>query len=281
MDDAGLKAWIGRRARADDVCDARRVADLAATLDLARAPAPGEQLPPGWHWMFFNPMARASGLGPDGHAARGEFLPPVALPRRMWAGGRLVFRATIPVGAVIARESEIVSVDSKSGRSGPMMFVTVRHRVTADGVAALEEEHDIVYRDVPSPGAASPPPEPPPGTATWRRELIPDPVLLFRYSALTANGHRIHYDHPYVTKVEGYRGLIVHGPLTATLLMGLAEAASGRALARFAFRARAPLFAGEPLVLAGRPMGTDGAEVWAVTPEGGLAMRGDGDFARS
>jgi 3-methylfumaryl-CoA hydratase len=199
----------------------------------------------------------------------------------MWAGGRLVFHGAIPVGASLARESEVVAVESKAGRGGTMVFVTVRHRVAADGRPALEEEHDIVYRDVPSPGAKPPPPEPVPPGGVWRRELAPDPVLLFRYSALTANGHRIHYDHPYVTGVEGYRGLIVHGPLTATLLMALAESASGRTLARFAFRARAPLFADEPLVVAGRPVGADGAEAWAVTPDGGLAMRGDGEFART
>jgi 3-methylfumaryl-CoA hydratase len=279
MDDA-LQRWVGRRQTARDVCDPRRVADLAATLDLERAPAPGERLPPGWHWMFFQPMVGASRLGPDGHAARGEFLPPVALPRRMWAGGRLAFRAPIAVGAALVRESEIVSVASKSGRSGAMVFVTVRHRIAADGVDAIEEEHDIVYRDVPKAEEAAAA-EPAPADGAWRRALTPDPVLLFRYSALTANGHRIHYDHPYVTLVEGYRGLIVHGPLTATLLMALAESASGRRLARFAFRARAPLFANEPLVIAGRLVGADGAEVWAIAPDGGLAMRGEGDFAPS
>jgi 3-methylfumaryl-CoA hydratase len=277
MDDA-LQRWVGRRQTARDECDPRRVADLAATLDLERAPARGEPLPPGWHWMFFQPMTRASRLGSDGHAARGEFLPPVALPRRMWAGGRLAFRAPIAVGAALARESEIVAVEAKSGRSGAMVFVTVRHRVAADGVEALEEEHDIVYREMPRPGEAAPV-EPAPVEAAWRRTLVPDPVLLFRYSALTANGHRIHYDHPYVTGVEGYRGLIVHGPLTATLLMQFAEAASGRRLSRFAFRARAPLFAGDPLGLAGRPEGADGAQVWAATPTGGLAMRGDATFS--
>ena len=279
MDDA-LQRWVGRRQTARDECDPHRVADLAATFDVERAPAPGERLPPGWHWMFFQPMVRASRLGPDGHAARGEFLPPVPLPRRMWAGGRLAFRAPIAVGAALVRESEIVSVASKSGRSGAMVFVTVRHRIAADGVEAIEEEHDIVYRDVPRPGEVAPA-ESAPGDGVWRRTLTPDPVLLFRYSALTANGHRIHYDHPYVTGVEGYRGLIVHGPLTATLLMALAETGSGRRLARFAFRARAPLFAGEPLALAGRPDGAAGADVWAATPAGGLAMRGEAIFAPS
>jgi 3-methylfumaryl-CoA hydratase len=281
-DGQDLRDWIGRRESAEDSCDPRRVADMAATLDLPAAPREGDRLPPGWHWMFFNPMARASELGPDGHPRRGGFLPPVALPRRMWAGGRLEFLAPVPVGAGLVRRSEIVAVEPKSGRSGRMVFVVVRHAIAADGVPVLVEEHDIVYREAAATGAAraaarpSPSTPPAPVSAAWRRRIDPDPVLLFRYSALTANGHRIHYDHPYVTGVEGYPGLVFHGPLTATLLMALAEAGFGRPLKRFAFRNMAPLFADAPVVLAGDPSPTgDTAVLRAETPAGGVATQAE------
>jgi 3-methylfumaryl-CoA hydratase len=271
MDAALLQGWVGRRETRTDLCDARRVADLAATLDRDAPPLPGAPLPPGWHWMFFNAMAPARELGPDGHPRRGGFLPPVPLPRRMWAGGRLDFHAPIPVGATLRRESEIAAVDLKQGRSGAMVFVRVRHAVHADGVLALTEAHDIVYRAAPKPGAPSPPAESPPTGAVWRQDNVADPVLLFRYSALTANGHRIHYDHPYVTEVEGYPGLVVHGPLTATLLMALAETRMERPLRSFSFRNRAPLFAGAPIALAGAPRPQGDAMVWAATGDGALA----------
>ena len=269
-----LRAWIGRREEAADLCDPRRVADMAATLDLDAAPGPGDRLPPGWHGMFFSPMVRARELGSDGHPRRGGFLPPVPLPRRMWAGGRLEFLAPIPVGAALVRESRIMSIEPKSGRSGRMVFVVVRHRVSADGAPCLVEEHDIVYREAVAPGAAPPPQEPSPdaAAAVWRRRIFPDPVLLFRYSALTRNGHRIHYDHAYVTGVEGYPALVFHGPLTATLLMALAETGLGKPLTRFEFRNRAPLFADAAFEIAGAPEpGAAAARVWAATPAGGLA----------
>ena len=273
-DGQDLRDWIGRRESAEDSCDPRRVADMAATLDLPAAPREGDRLPPGWHWVFFNPMARASELGPDGHPRRGGFLPPVALPRRMWAGGRLSFPAPLQVGERLRRYSEILSVEPKSGRSGAMVFVVVRHRIFSGDALAVEEEHDIVYREAPAPGAAAPAPAAPPAAAAaapWTGRVVPDPVMLFRYSALTANGHRIHYDHPYATGVEGYPGLVFHGPLTATLLMALAERGLGRPLARFEFRNRAPLFDVAPFTLAGAPDGAGGALAWAIAPSGALA----------
>jgi 3-methylfumaryl-CoA hydratase len=280
LDLAALRAWIGRRESLEDVCDPRRVADLAAALDWERAPTPGERLPPGWHWIFFNPMARASVLGADGHPRRGGFLPPVALPRRMWAGGRLSFRDAIAIGAPLRRYSEILSVDAKDGRSGTMVFVVVRHRIFANDSLALEEEHDIVYRAPPVAGAPSAGAEPAPDGAAWRRRIAPDPVLLFRYSALTGNGHRIHYDQPYATNVESYPGLVFHGPLTATLLMDLAERGADRPLARFVFRNRAPLFDVAPFTIAGAPRNEGkAARLWAATPEGGLATDAEAEFA--
>lgn len=269
-----LKKWIGRTQALDDIVAADRVAMMAATLDRAAAPGPGAPLPLGWHWMFFNPAARASELGPDGHPKRGGFLPPVPLPRRMWAGGRLKFVASLKVGDKVRRESEIGNVTVKQGRSGALVFVLVKHRVLGPQGLTVEEEHDIVYRGAARPDAPAPAPELAPTNAVWRREIAPDPVLLFRYSALTFNGHRIHYDHPYVTKIEGYPGLIVHGPLIATLLLELLTAHIPAASVRsFAFRAASPLFDTAPFTLNGRAEADQGiARLWAAGPKGELAM---------
>jgi 3-methylfumaryl-CoA hydratase len=273
-DIAHLKSWVGKTQTIDDLIAVDRIVAMAATLDLDRAPAAGEPLPPGWHWLFFNGAARQSELGPDGHPRRGGFLPPVPLPRRMWAGGRISISGKLPIGAPARRTSRILSVEAKSGRSGDLVFVTVRHEIAGGQAPALEEEHDIVYRAAPAPGAPAPKPESAPSGATWRREIRPDPVLLFRYSALTFNGHRIHYDQPYVTEVEGYPGLIVHGPLIATLLLDLvARQAPKAGLRRFDFRAKSPLFDTAPFHVNGLP-GADGREVrlWAEGPGGALAM---------
>jgi 3-methylfumaryl-CoA hydratase len=271
MADVDLTTWIGRRAIAHDTVDPARVANLAATLDRP-APARGAALPEAWHWILFNSFVPRPEVGPDGHAERGGFLPPVTLPRRMWAGSRLEFVADLLVGAAARRDSEILDVKPKRGRSGDLVFVTVRHRIFGDERLAIVEEHDIVYRDLPNPGEASPP-VPAPVPATWRDTVTPDPVLLFRYSALTLNGHRIHYDHPYVTQVEGYPGLIVHGPLIATLLLDLARRmAPARAIDAFAFRAASPLFADAPFTVNGTPSG-DTAALWATSPTGALAMQ--------
>jgi 3-methylfumaryl-CoA hydratase len=273
-DIAHLKGWLGRTQTLDDLIAPDRVSAMAATLDHDRAPAPGEALPPGWHWLYFNGAARHSELGPDGHPRRGGFLPPVPLPRRMWAGGRIVVAAGLKVGEKARRQSRIASVEAKRGRSGDLVFVTVQHRISGEAGLALEEEHDIVYRSPPEPGAPPLKQEQAPVGAVWRREVRPDPVLLFRYSALTFNGHRIHYDQPYVTGVEGYPGLIVHGPLIATLLLDLlAREAPKARLCRFEFRAKSPLFDTAPFHVNGAPDGTKGtAELWAEGPGGALAM---------
>jgi 3-methylfumaryl-CoA hydratase len=281
-DIAHLKSWVGRTQTLEDIIAVDRVAAMAATLDLDRAPAAGEALPAGWHWLYFNGAARESELGPDGHPRRGGFLPPVPLPRRMWAGGRITVSGVLPVGTPARRTSRILSVEAKSGRSGDLVFVTVRHEIAGGQEPALEEEHDIVYRAAPAPGAPAPKPEPAPSGAAWRREIRPDPVLLFRYSALTFNGHRIHYDQPYVTKVEGYPGLIVHGPLIATLLLDLVAREGKGRLQRFAFRAKSPLFDTAPFHVNGLP-GADGREVrlWAEGPDGTLAMEATATLDRS
>jgi 3-methylfumaryl-CoA hydratase len=249
-----LRLWLGRTERRSDSVQAAPLAALAATLDRDEAlPAPGAEVPPLWHWLFFTPLARQSQIGADGHAKRGDFLPPVPLPRRMWAGGRLEFVQPLRVGEQITRDSRIIKVDAKSGRSGELVFVTVRHEISNARGIGLTEEHDIVYRDLPAPGAPPPTPQTAPSDATFSREIVPDPVLLFRYSALTFNGHRIHYDRPYVTQVEGYPGLIVHGPLIATLLADLLRREQPRArMRRFSFTAMRPLFDTHAFTLCGR-----------------------------
>jgi 3-methylfumaryl-CoA hydratase len=267
---SGYEDWIGRTKTRVERVDPTQALKMAATLDRP-APKEGDPLPPGWHWMLFNAAEPASALGPDGHPKRGRFLPPVELPRRMWAGGRLVFHAPLRVGALAARHSEILKVESKSGKTGALVFVTVKHRIEAEDALALEEEHDIVYRDLPAPDAPPPKPVAPPGGAEISRAVTPDPTLLFRYSALTFNGHRIHYDRPYATKVEAYPGLVFHGPLTATLLMGLCEELGAAQLARFSFRGVAPLFDIAPFAIKAKRDGSV-LTAWAETPDGALAM---------
>ncbi|MFQ5958379.1 MAG: MaoC family dehydratase N-terminal domain-containing protein, partial [Alphaproteobacteria bacterium] len=270
-------AWVGRRRSAEDVIAPGPVARLAATLDRDDPPpAAGDALPPGWHWLYFLHATPHKGLGPDGHDVRGGFLPPVALPRRMWAGGRMTFGEPLRIGESARRESEIVSITPKEGRAGALVFVTVRHVFSGEGGTAVEEEHDVVYREAPQAGAPEPAPAMPPQAPAWEHRVDPDPVLLFRFSALTFNGHRIHYDRDYATGVEGYPGLVVHGPLTAILLLDLLRRSlPDRAPARFDYRALVPLFDTAPFTVAGAP-GEDGrsAALWAARPDGAMAMSG-------
>ena len=239
-----LSEWIGKSETVSDTATATPYAALSATLDRpAERPPAGTPLPALWHWLYFLPIHRQSDIGPDGHAKRGGFLPPVALPRRMWAGSQFEFHRPLRIGDALTRVSTIHDVSEKSGRTGPLVFVKVRHEITRQGESeiALTEFHDIVYREAPRPDDVAPPPKAAPAKAAWTRQWVPDDVLLFRYSALTFNGHRIHYDRRYVTEVEGYPGLIVHGPLIATLLLDLLRHQLPDAqVARFEFRAMRP-----------------------------------------
>ena len=253
------------------------VVALTATLDHPAAEvSAGTPLPPLWHWLYFLPMHRQSEIGADGHARRGGFLPPVQLPRRMWAGSQFEFRTPIMVGDRVARTSTIEDVNVKEGRTGQLVFVKVRHELRRNDAAepALVEFHDIVYRQAQQPGDVTPAPLAAPEGAAWQRMIVPDAVLLFRYSALTFNGHRIHYDRRYVTEVEGYPGLIVHGPLIATLLLDLLHREQPDAeLASFRFKALRPTFDLHPFKVSGTPQ-CDGKTVrlWASDHEGWLTM---------
>ena len=277
-----LSDWIGKSESVSDVATATPYAALSATLDYPpQRPAPGTPLPPLWHWLYFLPLYRQSEVGADGHPKRGGFLPPVPLPRRMWAGSQLEFHRPLAIGDALTRTSTIDNVTEKSGRTGTLVFVKVRHEIRRgdEGEAALTEFHDIVYREAARPGDAAPAPTAAPAEAAWEREWVPDDVLLFRYSALTFNGHRIHYDRRYVTQVEGYPGLIVHGPLQTILVLDLCRRNDRRPVRRLDYRALFPIFHGETFTVNGEPE-ADGASVklWTANATGRYAMTASATF---
>jgi 3-methylfumaryl-CoA hydratase len=279
---AHWRTWLGRSEQRADLVTAAPLNAWTAMLDRDDAEAlPGSDVPPLAHWLYFLPVAPQSQIGPDGHPQRGGFLPPIPLPRRMWAGGRLTFHHALQVGDEITRTSRIANVDAKSGRSGALAFVTVRHEVTDARGLAISEEHDIVYREAPRADAPTTAPQAARTDEAFVRRIVPDPVLLFRFSALTFNGHRIHYDRSYVTEVEGYPGLIVHGPLIATLLMDLLRRERpGSRIQRFTFTAKSPLFDLHPFDVCGR-FDSDEHHValWARNHQGALAMQASAELA--
>jgi 3-methylfumaryl-CoA hydratase len=281
LDIEHLRTWIGRSEVTHDTATAAPVRALSATLDREDPlPQPGDALPACWHWLYFLPAHRQSEIGPDGHAKRGGFMPPVPLPRRMWAGSQLEFVAPLRVGQRIARTSRIDDVRMKEGRTGPLVFVKVQHEITGDDQLAIREAHDIVYRDMAALGEPAPDGVAAPTDAQFSRRIAPDDVLLFRYSALTFNGHRIHYDRRYVTEVEGYPGLIVHGPLIATLLLDLLRRQRPDArVTHFTFKAMKPIFDVAPFDVCGRQDDDKTVKLWARTPEGHLAMEAGATLA--
>ena len=268
------EGWIGREEERSERLLAQVAASMAATLDLERVPRAGDALPPGWQWLFFNPVERRSALGTDGHPRPGGFLPPIVSARRMWAGSRVRYLADLPIEAQATRRSRILKIENKTGKRGSLWFVTVQHVISCDGTPRISEEQDIVYRETAATAAeSSPAAQRHEDVPHWSRTVEPDTTLLFRYSALTFNGHRIHYDLPYAREQEGYPDLVVHGPLTATMLQQLAlEQGAGRVLARFDFRGVTPLFVGRAFQLEGRQAEDGTLALWARGPEGELAM---------
>ncbi|KVQ63044.1 MaoC family dehydratase N-terminal domain-containing protein [Burkholderia territorii] len=249
-------------------------AALSATLDHPDVPQVGHPLPELWHWLYFWPVAKSSELGADGHPRKGNFLPDLGLPRRMWAGGRLHFHSLLEIGKPASRKSTILNVEEKSGRSGRLGFVTIKHELMNQKGLVIEEEQDIVYREAYTPGARAPEPAAAPTDETWQREITPTEVMLFRYSALTFNGHRIHYDKAYATREEGYSDLVVHGPLIATLLVDLVRRELPLAtIKQFSFKAVRPTLLGHSFMVCGAPT-ADGRtiELWAKDHEGWLTM---------
>jgi len=270
--------WVGRSETRHDIATVAPLVGLAALLD--HDAAPPATVPPLGHWLYFLPDASQSAIGDDGHPRRDEggLLPPVPLPRRMWAGGRVEFLAPIAVGAALTRVTTIAAIRAKRGASGDLLFVTLQHDIAADGVPAIREEQDLVYRAAATASAAPsapPPPAPEPEPTDAVRRITADPVLLFRYSALTFNAHRIHYDRDYARDVEGYAGLVVHGPLIATLLIDHARREMpGLSPRHFSFRAEAPLIDGAPFDLCLSRDGS-GARLWARDATGRTTMRAD------
>lgn len=276
---SNLNDWIGRSQEQCDVIDAGRAFRLQATLD---DPFPqldaGDALPPLWHWAYFWEQSRLSELGLDGLAVGAGLLPPVDLPRIMWAGSRVSFPASLIIGLEATRSSTILGISEKQVRSGRLCFVTLRHEVFQEGQLRIDEEMDVVYREASSGKEALPEGRPAPSDADWSREVEPDPVLLFRYSALSWNSHRIHYDRAYVTEQEGYPGLIVHGPLLATLMIDQLRRRLPEARVKtFTFGALRPVFDAAAFTVAGRSDG-DTAGLWVADSEGNLAMEGAAGF---
>ena len=275
-----LKKWIGESETDTDYVTVPSVHRLSATLDRDDAqPQPGDVLPIGWHSILFPRVVRHSQIGPDGHPARGDFLPPVPLPRRMFAGKRTTFISALRLGDEVRRVSTIKDVTIKTGRTGQMVFVTVKTEIASPRGAAISEEQDIVYRQDPDKSAPPPPPQPAPGTAVWKQIVTPTQVMLFRYSALTFNGHRIHYDHPYVTGTEGYPGLVMNGGLTTLLAYELARTHAQSPIRFISSRNVRPMFVDRPISVCGEPA-ADGksATLWTQDDSGALSMSATAEF---
>jgi 3-methylfumaryl-CoA hydratase len=273
LDTDHLSEWIGNKETLEETISAVPLQRMAATLDREpREIVVGEEVPALWHWIYFLAPTRASELGRDGHAALGHFMPPVPLPRRMWAGGKFKFIKPLLVGDLARKESTIRALTIKQGRTGKLCFVEVEHSIFVGEEMRFSETHNIVYRDAKQPGEDKILPPETPQNPEWTREIIPNSTLLFRYSALTFNAHRIHYDLDFCRHQEGYPGLVFHGPLTATLLLELAlQNNPGRSLKSYEFKALSPLFDNAPFSLNGKRDGTK-TEMWAANADNRLAM---------
>jgi 3-methylfumaryl-CoA hydratase len=279
--ETNLTDWIGRSETVTDMLAPTPVAALNATLDRDDpVPAIGDALPPLYHWLYFLELAPTAALDSDGHPKRGGFLPPVTLPRRMWVGSDVTFTGALKLGEAAMRTSTIDDIVEKDGRSGRLIFVSIRHEIAGAQGIVITDRQTVVYRD--KPDGVEPPPrgKPAPGDAQFSRTIEPSAALLFRYSALIFNAHRIHYDQPYTTEVEGYPGLLVHGPLLATLLTDLARRQdSQRAIRRFRFSAVKPVFDDAPFQVCGRADGANGMVLWVRDGAGDLCVDGAVELA--
>ncbi|MFY0691727.1 MAG: MaoC family dehydratase N-terminal domain-containing protein [Paracoccaceae bacterium] len=274
-----LQNWIGKTETSTDFIDAGRARRMQVTLDREPDFTEGQELPPFWHYLYFNPEVPASRLKEDGHEKLGRFLPPVSLPRRMWAGGKVEIDRPLYCGETCVKTSTIRDVALKDGRSGPLCFVTVDHDFSVEGAHRFTERQNIVYREMPAPGSAQPAGKPAPQDPSDGFAVTPDPVLLFRYSALIFYSHRIHYDADYTRDVEGYPGLVVHGPLIAALLSEFGRNQQhDKDLKSLEIRALSPLFAPDPFHVEARNE-AHATRAWARKADGSLAMTVDLTFA--
>lgn len=268
-----LKQWEGKQETHEDVISLATARAMAATLDWEELPEAGDQLAKSWHWLHFLATARQSKIGRDGHPERGGFLPPVPLPRRMWASGKADFHAPLHIGDSVRKVSTVKSVSHKQGGTGNLVFVVVEHEIYSGDSLAISDTQNLVYREDPDPNAPAPKPMTPPAAPEFSREVTPDPVLLFRFSALTFNGHRIHYDRDYAMNEEGYAGLVVQGPLSAMLLLDLVRTEMPDAtIKHYDYRAVRPLLDGKPFQIQGA-RGDDGVTLWVVDHEGAVTMQ--------
>ena len=277
-----VNQWLGKEQHLEAIVTVETANLMNAALNRDTTFSPGDPLPPAWHWLYFHEGVRGDGLGVEGHEELGGFMPPISYardavgnplpPRRMWAGGMIAFLRPIPLGAVAIKTSTVQSITPKEGRSGKLCFVVVAHEISVDGESCLREEQTIVYRDAPTVDEAPVQPKAAPENADFSLCYRPDPILLFRYSALTFNAHRIHYDVDFCRQHEGYPDLVVHGPLTATLLLDLyynsPERPPSQTISHFTYRGLSPLFNPNPFTI----NGTNEGEAWAANHEGGLAM---------
>jgi len=274
-----LRTWLGREQTQHEDLHPFRARALAATLDRETLPEAGDPLPPGWQWLYFVDTPRASDTGADGHPKLGGFLPPVPLPRRMWAAGGLQIERPLRLGEPAERKTRIAAIDAKSGKSGSLLFITLEHRLSQGGALCISEQQNLVYRAMPQGPAPLPPGEPAPSGADWTQTITPNPVLLFRYSALTYNGHRIHYDRQYAIEQEFYPALVVHGPLLATLILEQVQQRwAGARLLDFKFRAMRPSFDTHPFTVAGKRDG-DRLQLWTADHDGQLCVQASGTLA--
>ena len=281
MPSQDLTDWLGNSEERHDQIVAFPANALSATLNHDTQYVDGSSLPPLWHWLYFLPIYRLDQANYDGHAALGGFLPPVKLPRRMWAGSRVSFLNDLVIGEKARKVSIIKSIQQKSGTSGDLVFVTVAHQVFQHETCCIEEEHDIVYRSAPDKNAMAPVYKTSETLPDFSYAVNPDPVLLFRYSALTFNGHRIHYDQPFCIETEGYEGLVVHGPLLATLMLDLVrQNFPDAAIKYFQFRALAPVFDTMKFEVCGRQTSPSEVEIWIRRDDGVLAMSGSANLSR-
>jgi 3-methylfumaryl-CoA hydratase len=277
IDITSLGPWIGRQETVGDTLAAFPAAALTATLDRDETWAEGDSLPPLWHWIYLQELHKTAEIAENGHGRLGGFMPPVPLPRRMWAGGRFTFERSLRIGQTVERVSTVVDLTAKQGASGDLVFLLLRHALSGPDGTAVVEEQDIVYREPPRPDEAATVPRRPAGKAVWRHETPTSEALLFRYSALIFNAHRIHYDRPYCER-EGYPGLVVHGPLIATLLADLVRRSTDVPMTAFRFRAVSPLFNGSPCVACGVPEGQR-VRLWAEDGNGGVVMEAQAELA--
>ncbi len=273
-------AWIGRQEVTEALVTAYQADALSATFDRDDAPLkPGDAIPPGWHQFYIREVVKLRDTAADGHPKRGDFLPPIDLPRRMWAGTQATYHRPIRVGETIRKTTTIEAVTPKTGKTGQLVFLKLVHEIEGEDGLATTEIQDVVYREAATPGAVPPAPPPAPMEAAWKRAIHPTAVLLFRFSALTMNSHRIHYDRQYVTEVEKYPGLLVHGPLTQTLLLDLFRREHPDAvLKQFNVRAVSPLYDIYDFTVEGAPDGEGRSKLWALNHEGGLAMSAEAVF---